>query len=94
MSKPINPNITYPSNEPKFDVTKDDIIRGALREFSRDELENMPRPMVTTIYSLLKKAMQERGKDLTQDELEEIREIVTEHLYPAALEESLKNSKP
>jgi hypothetical protein len=74
--------ITYPSNEPKLNVTSDDINREALREFSREELQSMPKPMVYSIVRLIHNALSERGPELNKAELEGIREIVTEHLYP------------
>lgn len=74
--------IRYPSNEPKLNVTSDDINREALREFSREELQSMPKPMVYSIVRLIHNALSERGPILNQAELEGIREIVTEHLYP------------
>ena len=75
-------NITYPSNEPKLNVTSEDINREVLREFSREELQSMPKPMVYSIVRLIHNALSERGPILNKAELEGIREIVTEHLYP------------
>ncbi|NRP95063.1 hypothetical protein XMG59_001159 [Marinobacterium sp. xm-g-59] len=87
--------ITYPSNKPKLNVTSDDINREALREFSREELQSMPKPMVYSIVRLIHNALSERGPILNKAELEGIREIVTEHLYPRWwVDNYLRNHSP
>ena len=73
------------TGEPKPIISAQAINEAASRVFTREELTAMPRPQLLTLGSLVAKRLDQAGPPPTQDELEGIRELVTEHLWHGAL---------
>jgi hypothetical protein len=66
-------------------VSSKDISAAALQVFSREELQQMPEQVGLNLMHLIAKRLKQPGPPPTQDELEGIKELVTEHLWHSAL---------
>lgn len=69
------------------EVTAEEIIVAALKVFSREELQQLSRPVLLTIGTMIGKRLADTTRAYpTIDELEGIRELATEHLWHAAFD--------
>ena len=66
-------------------VSSKDISAAALRVFSREELTQMPEPSRLSLGVLISKRLKKEGPPPTLEELQGIRELVTQHLWHPAL---------
>lgn len=69
------------------EVTADEIIQAALKVFTREELQQLSRPVLLTIGTMIGKRLADKSQPYpTIDELEGIRELATEHLWHVAFD--------
>ena len=69
-------------NEPASSTA---ISEAALKVFSRDELTAMPKPQRLSLMGIIGRRLDKKGPPPTLEELQGIRELVTEHLWHPAL---------
>ena len=65
--------------------TVEAIIAAALEVFTSDELNQLVPQVRASVLGMIGRRLAEPGPPPTRDELEGIRELATEHLWPAAL---------
>jgi hypothetical protein len=65
-------------------VSSKDISAAALKVFSAEELESMPKPSLSSLGTLLARRLAQRPEP-TLEELQGIKELVVEHLWHPAL---------
>lgn len=66
-------------------VTSADISAAALRVFSREEIQQMPRPMRLSLASMIARRLEKPGPAPTRDELQGFRNLVEQDLWHPAL---------
>jgi len=69
----------------KEQVSSSDISKAALKVFSPEEIQQLPRPMKLSLIGMLHRRLEKPGPPPTQDELEGIKELVTVHLWHPSL---------
>ncbi len=69
----------------KDPVSSSDISAAALKVFSREELVAMPRPQRLSLMSMIERRLNKDDPPPTLAELQEMRELVEEHLWHPAL---------
>jgi hypothetical protein len=73
------------TDDMKPPVSSQAIREAALKVFSLEELGQMARPQLSSLGHLIAKRLAQPGPPPTKDELEGIKELVTEHLWHGSL---------
>ena len=75
---------------PKEQISSQDITDAAYTIYSPEEIHYMPRQMRTSLVAMLREKLEKRGvAGVKQEELEGVKDMLENHLYPQPSRELL-----
>jgi hypothetical protein len=75
---------------PKEQISSQDITDAAYKIYSPEEIHYMPRQMRTSLVAMLREKLEKRGvAGVKQEELEGVKDMLENHLYPQPSRELL-----
>jgi hypothetical protein len=77
---------------PKEQISSQDITDAAYKIYSADEIHHMPKQMLMSLCGMLREKLEKRGvAGVKQEELEGVKDMLENHLYPQPSRELLED---